>query len=35
MGNLEAGVSMPEIGRSTVDPAGMAVVERWIAGMKR
>lgn len=35
MGNLEAGISMPEIGRSTVDPAGMEAVARWIREMKR
>lgn len=35
MGSLEGGVSMPEVGRSVVDPAGQAIVERWIREMKR
>lgn len=35
MGSLEGGVSMPELGRSIVDPAGQAIVERWIREMKR
>lgn len=35
MGSLEGGVSMPELGRSTLDPAGLDVVTRWIAAMKR
>jgi uncharacterized repeat protein (TIGR03806 family) len=34
MGNLEGGVSMPELGRASVDPAGLDVVRRWIAGMR-
>lgn len=35
MASLEGGVSMPEIGRSSLDPAGIDVVRRWIAEMKR
>lgn len=34
MGSLEGGVSMPELGRSSVDPAGLEAVRRWIAGMR-
>lgn len=34
MGSLEGGVSMPELGRASVDPAGLEVVRRWIAGMR-
>ena len=29
------GVSMPEVGRDSVDPDGLAVVAEWIKGMKR
>lgn len=35
MGSLEGGVSMPELGRATIDPDGQAVVTNWIAEMKR
>lgn len=35
MASLEGGVSMPELGRSSLDPDGMALVARWIKGMKR
>lgn len=34
MGSIEPGVAMPELGKSTVDVEGLAVVEQWIAGMK-
>lgn len=35
MGSLEGGISMPEVGRSSIDPDGQAVVTRWIREMKR
>ena len=35
MASLEGGVSMPEVGRDSVDPDGLAVVAEWIKGMKR
>ena len=35
MASLEGGISMPEVGRSSLDPEGMAVVARWIRGMKQ
>ena len=35
MASLEGGVAMPEVGRGVVDPAGQAVVERWIKEMTR
>ena len=35
MASLEGGIAMPELGRARVDPAGLAVVERWIGRMKR
>ena len=35
MGSLEGGISMPELGRASLDPDGMAVVARWIREMKR
>lgn len=35
MASLEGGVSMPEVGRSSLDPAGIDVVRRWIAEMKK
>lgn len=35
MGSLEGGVSMPELGRASLDPAGNAIVARWIMEMKR
>ncbi len=34
MGSLEGGISMPELGRARLDPTGLDVVGRWIAGMK-
>lgn len=34
MGSLEGGVSMPEVGRSSLDPDGMAAVARWIASLR-
>jgi uncharacterized repeat protein (TIGR03806 family) len=33
MGSLEGGVAMPELGKVTLDKDGLAVVERWIAGL--
>ncbi len=33
MASDEAGVAMPELGKATVDEEGVALVERWIAGM--
>ena len=33
MNSAEPGVAMPELGKSTVDEEGVAVVRRWIAGM--
>jgi uncharacterized repeat protein (TIGR03806 family) len=35
MGSLEGGISMPEVGRSSVDPDGQAIVTKWIREMKR
>ncbi len=35
MRSLEGGVAMPELGKATLDPEGIAVVERWVRGMKR
>lgn len=35
MVSLEGGISMPELGRSSVDPDGQAVVIKWIREMKR
>ena len=35
MASLEGGIAMPELGRAKIDPAGLATVQRWIAGMKR
>jgi uncharacterized repeat protein (TIGR03806 family) len=35
MASLEGGVSMPELGRSSLDPDGMAVIARWIREMKQ
>ena len=35
MGSTEAGVAMPEIGKSTVDNDGVAVVSQWIAEMHK
>lgn len=34
MGSLEGGISMPEVGRSSIDPDGMAAVRKWIGEMK-
>ena len=34
MASLEGGISMPELGRARLDPQGLDVVQRWIAGMK-
>ena len=34
MGSLEGGISMPEVGRSSVDPDGQAIVTKWIREMK-
>jgi len=33
MASTEGGVAMPELGKATVDQEGLAVVERWIAGL--
>jgi len=33
MASIEGGVAMPELGKATVDREGLAVVERWIAGL--
>ena len=33
MDSTEPGVAMPELGKSTVDEDGLAVVRRWISGM--
>lgn len=33
--NAEPGVAMPEIGKSTVDKDGVAVVRQWIAEMHK
>ena len=35
MGSLEGGISMPEVGRSSLDPDGMAAVTQWIGEMKQ
>ena len=35
MASLEGGVAMPELGRSALDPAGMAAVQKWIGEMKK
>lgn len=35
MGSLEGGISMPEVGRSSIDPDGQAAVTRWIREMKQ
>ena len=34
MGSLEGGISMPEVGRSSLDQDGIAAVTRWIGEMK-
>lgn len=33
MGSTDPGVMMPEIGRSIVDPVGLALIEDWIASL--
>jgi uncharacterized repeat protein (TIGR03806 family) len=33
MQSVEPGVAMPELGRSTVDPAGVEIVRKWIASL--
>ena len=33
MASTDGGVAMPELGKSTIDKDGLAVVERWIAGL--
>lgn len=33
MKSLEGGVAMPELGKATRDPEGIAAVEKWIAGL--
>lgn len=33
MASAEPGVAMPELGKTTVDPEGVEVVEKWIAGL--
>lgn len=30
MKSAEPGIAMPELGKATVDPEGIAAVERWI-----
>ena len=35
MGSLEGGISMPELGRSSLDPDGLDIVTRWVREMKR
>lgn len=35
MGSREAGVAMPELGKSTVDAEGLALIERWIREMEQ
>ena len=34
MGSLEGGISMPEVGRSSIDSAGLDIVTRWVKDMK-
>ncbi|HQV04038.1 MULTISPECIES: SO2930 family diheme c-type cytochrome [unclassified Novosphingobium] len=34
MASLEGGVSMPEVGRASLDRDGLAVVHRWIEGLR-
>ncbi|MFM5953222.1 MAG: SO2930 family diheme c-type cytochrome [Novosphingobium sp.] len=34
MASLEGGVAMPELGRASLDPGGLAAVRAWIAGMR-
>jgi uncharacterized repeat protein (TIGR03806 family) len=35
MGSKEAGVAMPELGKSTVDAEGLALIEHWIREMEQ
>lgn len=35
MASTEGGVAMPELGKTTVDKEGLALVRRWIAELKR
>jgi uncharacterized repeat protein (TIGR03806 family) len=35
MGSKEPGVAMPELGKSTVDAEGLALIERWIREMEQ
>ena len=35
MSSTEPGVAMPELGKNTVDPAGVDIVRRWIAEMNQ
>ncbi|UIP06381.1 hypothetical protein LY632_11870 [Erythrobacter sp. SDW2] len=35
MGSNEPGIAMPELGKSTVDAGGLALIERWIREMER
>ena len=34
MASVEPGVAMPELGKSTIDPEGLAVIRHWIAEME-
>jgi uncharacterized repeat protein (TIGR03806 family) len=34
LASLEGGVAMPELGRASVDPAGLSIVRAWIAAMR-
>lgn len=34
LASLEGGVAMPELGRASVDPAGLAIVRAWITMMR-
>jgi hypothetical protein len=34
MDSAEPGVAMPELGKSSIDKDGVAVVRRWIAEME-
>ncbi len=35
MGSSEPGIAMPELGKSTIDAEGLALVERWIRDMEQ
>lgn len=35
MGSIDPGVAMPELGKGTVDAAGVAIVRQWIDGMRQ